>query len=142
MNEGGQSARTWRSYFGRCISALLASGQECRSTQARYGVPEGAPAISHENPRNDDAVRSMAGSTVEKDWTLSLKTARFPLKRAKVSTPLGGQATIPVRVPVAADEFGPSTTAPTINGGPFGGTGTKFVTSCCMHKGNTFPSPP
>ncbi len=30
-----------------------------------YGVPDGVPAISHENPRNDDAVRSIAGSTVE-----------------------------------------------------------------------------
>jgi hypothetical protein len=36
-----------------------------------YGVPDGAPAISHENPRNDDAVRSIAGSTVEYDCTLS-----------------------------------------------------------------------
>jgi hypothetical protein len=36
-----------------------------RSRQGLYGVPDGAPAISHENPRNEDAVRSMAGSTVE-----------------------------------------------------------------------------
>ena len=31
----------------------------------RYGVPDGAPAICHENARNDEAVRSIAGSTVE-----------------------------------------------------------------------------
>ena len=38
----------------------------------RYqGVPEGPPAITHENARNEEAVRSIAGSTVEKDWTLS-----------------------------------------------------------------------
>ena len=30
-----------------------------------YGVPEGAPAICHENARNEDAVKSIAGSTVE-----------------------------------------------------------------------------
>jgi hypothetical protein len=30
-----------------------------------YGVPLGAPAICHEKARNDDAVRSIAGSTVE-----------------------------------------------------------------------------
>src|SRR6478736_2419684 len=42
--------------------------------ELRYGVPAGAPAICHENARNDDAVRSMAGSTVEYDWTKSLYT--------------------------------------------------------------------
>jgi len=31
----------------------------------RYGVPDGAPAICHENAKNDEAVRSIAGSTVE-----------------------------------------------------------------------------
>ena len=30
-----------------------------------YGVPLGPPAICHEKARNDDAVRSIAGSTVE-----------------------------------------------------------------------------
>lgn len=30
-----------------------------------YGVPDGAPAITHENARNEEAVKSMAGSTVE-----------------------------------------------------------------------------
>jgi hypothetical protein len=30
-----------------------------------YGVPEGAPAICHENAKKDDAVKSIAGSTVE-----------------------------------------------------------------------------
>jgi hypothetical protein len=46
------------------------------------GVPDGAPAITHESARNEDAVRSMAGSTVEKDCTLSLYTAPFPLNCA------------------------------------------------------------
>ena len=36
-----------------------------------YGVPEGAPAICQENARNEEAVKSMAGSTVEYDCTLS-----------------------------------------------------------------------
>ena len=40
--------------------------------KAFYGVPEGAPAICQENARNEDAVKSMAGSTVEYDCTLSL----------------------------------------------------------------------
>ena len=30
-----------------------------------HGVPDGAPAICHENARNEEAVRSIAGSTVE-----------------------------------------------------------------------------
>jgi hypothetical protein len=30
-----------------------------------YGVPEGAPAICHENAKKDDAVKSIAGSAVE-----------------------------------------------------------------------------
>src|SRR5437660_7012260 len=38
----------------------------------RYGVPAGDPAICHENAKNEDAVRSMAGSTVEYDCTKSL----------------------------------------------------------------------
>ena len=36
-----------------------------------YGVPEGVPATCQANPKNDDAVKSMAGSTVEYDCTLS-----------------------------------------------------------------------
>ena len=81
----------------------------------------------------------MAGSTVEKDCTKSLYTA-LPLNCEKTSMPLGGQATIPVKVPFAAIEFGPSTAAPERNGGPFGGIGTRFVTWCCMHSGNVLPS--
>ena len=30
-----------------------------------YGVPDGAPAICQENARNEEAVKSIAGSTVE-----------------------------------------------------------------------------
>jgi len=45
-----------------------------------------------------------------------------------------------VSVPLAANEFGPSTAAPFRNGGPFGGEGMRFVTWCCMHKGNVLPS--
>ena len=36
-----------------------------------YGVPDGDPATCHAKPRNDEAVKSIAGSTVEKDCTLS-----------------------------------------------------------------------
>src|SRR5437762_12535802 len=82
----------------------------------------------------------MAGSTVEYDCTKSLYTA-LPLNCAKTSTPLGGHATIPESVPLAAMEFGPSTAAPERNGGPFGGVGTRFVTwcsckveTCCHHS--------
>jgi predicted component of type VI protein secretion system len=34
-------------------------------TVINYGVPEGAPAICHENAKKEDAVKSIAGSTVE-----------------------------------------------------------------------------
>src|SRR5260370_12932910 len=47
---------------------------------------------------------------------------------------------MPESVPLAANEFGPSTTAPLRNGGPFGGDATRFVTWCCMQRGNTVPS--
>jgi len=40
--------------------ADLGSKQGCS-----YGVPEGAPAICQENARNEEAVKSIAGSTVE-----------------------------------------------------------------------------
>ena len=39
------------------------------------GIPDGTPAICQANARNEEAVKSMAGSTVEKDTTLSLYTA-------------------------------------------------------------------
>jgi len=65
-----------------------------------------------ENARNEEAVRSIAGSTVEYDCTLSLKTAPFPLNCANPSTPFAGQANIPLRAPLVAIEFGPSTAAP------------------------------
>jgi hypothetical protein len=35
------------------------------SSVISQGVPEGAPAICHENARKEDAVKSIAGSTVE-----------------------------------------------------------------------------
>ena len=72
----------------------------------------GVPLICHANASGDDAVRSIAGSTVEKDWTSSSYTAVLPLNGANVSTPSGGQARIPVNEPVAANPFGPSTAAP------------------------------
>src|SRR5438270_2195969 len=40
-----------------------------RDQREYYGVPDGAPAICHEKAKNDDAVKSMAGSTVEYDCT-------------------------------------------------------------------------
>src|SRR5947199_5518307 len=82
-----------------------------RHSNPDYGVPLGAPAICQEKARNDDAVRSIAGSTVEKDWTKSLYTALL-WNCAKTSTPSVGQAIMPDRVPLAAIEFGPSTAAP------------------------------
>src|SRR5258706_8421863 len=48
---------------------------------------------------------------------------------------------MPLSAPRAANEFGPSTTAPRRNGGPFGGTGTILVTWCCMQSGKVLPSP-
>src|SRR6476646_9522956 len=84
------------------------------------GVPDGAPAIFHEKARNELAVKSIAGSTVEKDCTLSLYTARLPLNWANSSTPFGGQVIIPLTCPLVATAFGPSTTAPLSTGGaPF-----------------------
>src|SRR5437660_10631811 len=90
----------------------------------RYGVPDGAPAICQAKASGEDAVKSMAGSTVEYDCTKSLYTA-LPLNCAKTSTPLGGHATIPASVPLAAMEFGPSTAAPETNRGPFGAAGSR-----------------
>jgi len=54
----------------------------------------------------------MAGSTVGKDCTKSLKTAFVLLNCANRSTPFGGHVTIPVSVPLEVTEFGPSTAAP------------------------------
>src|SRR5712691_644837 len=126
------------------LSGYWATGRPPNSRQVtgatlHYGVPDGAPAICQAKASGEDAVKSMAGSTVEYDCTKSLYTA-LPLNCAKTSTPLGGHATIPESVPLAAMEFGPSTAAPERNGGPFGGVGTRFVTWCCMQSGNVLPS--
>src|SRR5215831_6787026 len=66
--------------------------------------------------------------------------APFPLNAANGSTPFGGQATMLVSEPFAANELGPSTTAPLRNGGPLTGDATRLVTWCCMHSGNVVPS--
>ncbi len=75
-------------------------------------MPDGAPAIVQENASNDDAVKSIAGSTVENDCTLSWYTALFPLNCANTSTPFAGHARIPVSEPLVEIELGPSTAAP------------------------------
>lgn len=76
-----------------------------------YGVPVGAPAICQENARKDEAVRSIAGSTVEYDCTKSLYTA-LPLNCAK-TTPLGGHETMLVKVPLGASRSDPQLLFPT-----------------------------
>ena len=43
-------------------------------------------------------------------------------------------------VPLAANEFGPSTAAPERKGGPLGGIGMRFATWCCMQSGKVVPS--
>jgi len=40
-------------------------GSAVMRSPLNYGVPDGDPATCHAKPRNDDAVKSMAGSTVE-----------------------------------------------------------------------------
>jgi hypothetical protein len=62
--------------------------------------------MAQENARNEEAVRSAAGSTVEKNCTLSRYTARLPLNWANTSTLFAGQVTIPLTTPLAAKEFG------------------------------------
>ncbi len=44
-------------------------------------------------------------------------------------------------VPVAANEFGPSTAAPARTGGCPSSDPARFATWCCMQSGNTVPSP-
>jgi hypothetical protein len=61
-------------FFSTMHSRILKLKGTRMSTPSRVayqGVPEGPRAITHENARNEEAVRSIAGSTVEKDWTLS-----------------------------------------------------------------------
>src|SRR5690349_15854932 len=81
------------------LQQLLGHGRPPNSRQdagttRHYGVPDGAPAICQAKASGEDAVKSMAGSTVEYDCTKSLYTA-LPLNCANTSTPLGGHATIP-----------------------------------------------
>src|SRR5438128_11538877 len=124
------------------ISRLLGKNQRAADRHALsklYGVPDGAPAICQAKASGEDAVKSMAGSTVEYDCTKSLYTA-LPLNCAKTSTPLGGHATIPASVPLAAMEFGPSTAAPEGKGGALGGVGTGCVTLVCLGRGDVLPS--
>src|SRR2546422_5647796 len=64
------------------------------------GAGGGVPLTCHANAGGDDAVRSIAGSTVEKDWTSSSYTAVLPLNGANVSMPVSGHARIPVSEPV------------------------------------------
>src|ERR687885_2655996 len=63
------------------------------------------------------------------------------LKRAKASTPFGGQARIPSTVPLAAKSLGPSTAAPASTGGEPSSEPTRLVTWCCMQLGKVLPSP-
>lgn len=54
--------------FRRGGSLIRPCGSKIRAYVSRgdsYGVPDGAPATCQEKARNEDAVRSIAGSTVE-----------------------------------------------------------------------------
>src|SRR5262249_43684403 len=64
-------------------------------SRARDPAPSArGTAICHANASGDDAVRSIAGSTVEYDCTLSRNTAPWPLKRANASPLRAGQRRI------------------------------------------------
>src|SRR5262245_17943088 len=77
----------------------------------------GGPWIWQPNASGEDAVRSIAGCTVENDSALSRYLAVLPLNCAKTSLPSGGQARIPVSEPLKSVPFGPSTAAPARTGG-------------------------
>jgi hypothetical protein len=55
---------------------------------------------SHAKASGDAAVRSIAGSTVENDSTLSVNFAPDPSKAPNRSEPSGGQAFMPVSDPL------------------------------------------
>jgi len=75
-----------------------------------YGVPDGAPATCHEKATGEDALRSVAGSTVAHDCTLSWYTALL-LNWTKTSTPFGGQVTMPLQDTFWGARFGMLTDA-------------------------------
>jgi molybdopterin converting factor small subunit len=47
------------------VQSIVSTSPTCGEHKRNYGVPAGLPAMVQENARKDDAVRSMAGSTVE-----------------------------------------------------------------------------
>src|SRR5271154_6624417 len=102
--------------------------------------------------RNDVAVRSIAGSVVVKDCTLSWYTAfcdgsnapGLPLNFWKVSFPSAGHRFIPSSVPEVAESDGPSEAAPQSTGVPPEVPSSEpamFATWCWMQFGKVLPSP-
>jgi hypothetical protein len=61
-SENATQLKTISFVFITFCGPVIADAEACGPN---YGVPEGAPAICHEKARNEDAVRSIAGSTVE-----------------------------------------------------------------------------
>ena len=49
----------------RDVARYVSTGALVSSSDACYGVPEGAPATCQAKARNDEADKSIAGSTVE-----------------------------------------------------------------------------
>src|SRR5580698_6088424 len=98
--------------------------REIPASPLRNQCPEdencGCFANLHDHIRNDVEVRSIAGSVVLKDCTLSSKTATwnrlyvplFPLNFLKVSTPSAGHRIMPPTTPLVALLAGPSVAAP------------------------------
>src|SRR6476646_4703094 len=114
-----------------------------RSTVLKHiGLPPGqfSPAAARANASGLVAVRSMAGSTVDHDCTLSLNLAAL-LNFLKGSTWRTGQSRIPSTLPLEVPTFGPSTAAPASTGGAPFSDPARFATWCCMQRGNRVPSP-
>src|SRR5271154_6284615 len=102
--------------------------------------------------RKDVAVRSMPGSVVVKDCTLSWYTATWDLSNApslplnflKVSAPLAGHRIKPSITPELVELAGASEAAPPSTGVPPevpSSAPARFATWCWMQLGNVVPSP-
>src|SRR6476646_2765555 len=114
-----------------------------RSTVLKHiGLPPGqfSPAAARANASGLVAVRSMAGSTVDHDCTLSLNLAAL-LNFLKGFTLCAGQSRIPSTLPLDVTTFGLSTAAPASTGGAPFSEPARFATWCCMQRGKRVPSP-
>src|SRR5271155_3114027 len=112
------------------------------------GSGPGGP-ICQEKASIEEAVRSMAGSVLVNDWTLSSYLAWWPSKRANGSTvdddapaaAAGGHGRMPVSAPLLVSLLGPSTTAPASTGGAPSSEPTMLATWCWGQSGKVEPSP-